>query len=65
MCLEMRKYSHCLLYFMIVWFGFSAMVSVDFHQIGHGSNSCYGLNGILCRESKQTSACILLYIQYI
>lgn len=58
-CLEMREYSSCLCF--IVWFGFSEMVSGDFQQIGHGSNSCSGfIWHSVQSEQTQTSAYLLL-----
>lgn len=55
-----------MLCFVIMWLGFSKMLSGDFQQIGHGSNSCYGFKWDPVQSKKtQTSACLLLYIGHI
>lgn len=48
-----------MLYFMIVRFGFTKMVSGDFQQTGHGSHSCYGFK-FHSVQSRQTDKCYLL-----
>lgn len=64
-CMPWNAWILCLsmLCFVMMWLGFSKMLSGDFQQIGHGSNSCYGFKWDSVQSKKtQTSACHLLHI---